>query len=98
VVLLAAAGCVRQSELADGPARPGDVVRPRLHLPEPWTAGRATAFAAYVEVSRPGRLESFDLMDDHVPEGSIRVSGTVAFFAGDVPLGDPVALPFAHEC
>jgi len=74
------------------------VVRPRLHRPESWTAGKATALGAYVEVARPGRPGPYDLMDDDVAEGSVRVTGVVSFFAGDAPLGDPVALPFAHEC
>ena len=100
LVLLAAAGCAREVEgpAAPGGASAGDVLRPRPHLPEPWTAGQARAFAAYVEVTRPGRPDPFDLRDDDVPAGSVRVSGTVRFFAGDAPLGDPLALPFVHEC
>jgi hypothetical protein len=74
------------------------VVRPRIHLPGPWAAGQTTAFAAYVEVSRPGERASYDLRDDHAPEGSVRVVGSVTFFAGDAALGDPLALAFAHEC
>ena len=100
LVLLAAAGCAREVEgpAGDGRAAAGDVLRPRLHLPEPWTAGKPTAFASYVEVIRPGRPDLFDLRDDDVPAGSVRVSGTVRFFAGDAPLGEPLALPFIHEC
>jgi hypothetical protein len=97
-LVVLAAGCGRQAEVADGPARAGDVLRPRPHLPEPWAAGRPTAFGAYVEVIRPGRSDPYDLRDDDVPEGSVRVVGAVQFFAGDAPLGDPVALAFAHEC
>ena len=96
--LLLVAGCARQSEVSDGPARAGDVVRPRVHLPEPWAAGRTTAFGAYVEVHRPGRPEPYDLRDDDVPQGSVRVVGAVTFFAGDAPLAEPAALPFVHEC
>ena len=70
----------------------------RLHFPESWTAGRTTAFAAYVEVFRENRTEPFDLKDVDVPEGSIQMTGVVAFFAGDAPLGDSRALSFAHEC
>jgi hypothetical protein len=99
LVLLAAAGCARDGgEVAGGPARAGDVVRPRPHVPEPWTAGTKTAFGAFVEVARPGRPEPYDLRDEDVPEGSVRVVGTVTFFAGDAPLGEPAALAFAHEC
>ena len=71
---------------------------PRLHFPEAWAAGSQTAFGAYVEVRRPGRPEPFDLLDEHAPEGSVRVTGTLTFFAGDAPLGEPAALAFAHEC
>ena len=98
LVLLTAAGCARENVEPGGPLRPGDAVRPRLHLPEPWAAGKVTALGAYVEVHRPGRPGPHDLMDDQVPEGSVRVTGTVTFFAGDAPLGDAAALPFAHEC
>jgi hypothetical protein len=98
LAVLTAAGCAQQTEVNDGPARAGDVVRPRVHLPEPWTAGRATAFGAYVEVFRPGRPDPYDLRDDDVPAGSVRVVGAVTFFAGDARLGEPAALPFAHEC
>src|SRR5690242_3369057 len=100
LVLLAAAGCAREVEAPAPPGRAaaGDVLRPRPHLPEPWAVGKRTAFAAYVEVIRPGRPDPFDLRDDDVPEGSVRVTGTLQFFAGDAPLGDPLALPFAHEC
>lgn len=98
VLALLAAGCARGGAEPGGPVRPGDAVRPRLHLPEPWAAGKVTALGAYVEVSRPGRPGPYDLMDDHAPEGSVRVTGAVRFFAGDAPLGDAVALPFAHEC
>jgi hypothetical protein len=96
--VLLAAGCARESVEPGGPVRPRDVVRARLHLPEPWTVGKTTALGAYVEVHRPGRPGHYDLRDDHVPEGSIQVTGAVTFFAGDVPLGDAAALPFAHEC
>ena len=100
LVLLAVAGCAREVEgpAGDGRATAGDVLRPRLHVPEPWTAGTSTAFASYVEVIRPGRPTPFDMRDDDVPEGSIRVVGTLKFFAGDSPLGDPLTLPFIHEC
>ena len=99
-LVLFAAGCAREVE---GPAPPGraaagDVLRSRPHLPEPWAAGKATAFGSYVEVTRPGRPDPFDLRDDDVPAGSVRVVGTLTFFAGDAPLGDPLALPFVHEC
>jgi hypothetical protein len=57
-----------------------------------------TAFGAYVEVVRPGHPDPYDLRDDDVPEGSVRVVGSVRFFAGDAPLGEAAALPFAHEC
>ena len=99
-LVLLAAGCAREDQgpAGDGRAAAGDALRPRLHLPEPWAAGKATAFAAYVEVIRPGRPAPFDLRDDDVPEGSVRVTGTLSFFAGDAPLGDAVALPFVHEC
>ena len=99
-LVLLAAGCAREVEgpAGDGRASAGDVLRPRLHLPEPWAAGKSTAFAAYVEVTRPGRPAPFDLRDDDVPEGSVRVVGTVSFFAGDASLGDPLVLPFVHEC
>jgi hypothetical protein len=69
-----------------------------LHLPEPWTAGKSTAFGAYLEVLRPGRPKPFDLQDDCVPEGSIQVTGAVTFFDADAPLGVPITLTFAHEC
>ena len=98
LVVLAAAGCARESEPPEGPARAGDVLRPRAHIPEPWAAGRKTAFAAYVEVARPGRHGPYDLRDDAVAEGSLRVTGAITFFAGDAPLGEPAALAFAHEC
>lgn len=97
-LVLLAAGCARETAEPGGPVRPGDVVRPRLHLPEPWTAGKTTALGAYVEVYRSGRPGPYDLMDYHAPEGTVRVTGAVTFFAGDVPLGDASALPFAHEC
>ena len=92
-----AAGCAERG-IPAGPIRPGDVVRPRIHLPGPWVAGQTTAFGAYVEVSRPGEPAPFDLWDEHTPEGSVRVVGDVTFFSGDAPLGDPLALPFVHEC
>jgi hypothetical protein len=98
VLALLAAGCGRGGAEPGGPIRPGDVVRPRLHLPGPWAAGKSTALGAYVEVSRPGCPGPYDLMDDQVPDGSVRVTGAVTFFAGDVPLADATALPFAHEC
>ena len=100
VLVLLAAGCAPEVDVVvpDGPARAGDVLRPRAHLPAPWAAGTKTAFGAYVEVRRPGRPGPYDLRDEDVPEGSVRVVGTVRFFAGDAPLGDPAALPFVHEC
>lgn len=98
LALLVAAGCGRNGADPRGPARPGDTVRPRLHLPEPWTAGKVTAFGVFVELTGPRRRGLADLKDDQLPEGSLRVTGTVRFFAGDVPLEDARALPFAHEC
>ncbi len=96
--LVTVVGCAQQRVQPDGPLTAGDTIRPRLHFPEPWTGGRVTAFGSYVEVSRPGRDQAFDLMDDFVAEGSVRVSGTLTFFAGDAPLGEQLALKFAHEC
>ena len=100
-LLLLAAGCAGETEGPAPSGRPaaGDALRPRLHLPEPWTAGTSTAFGCYVEVTRPGRPDPFDLRDDVVvPTGSVRVVGTLSFFAGDAPLGDATALAFVHEC
>ena len=98
LVLFAGAGCAPDNEPPAGPVRSGDAVRARLHLPEAWAAGSKTAFGAYVEVHRPGRPEPYDLRDVDVPEGSVRVTGAVTFFAGDAPLGEPAALAFVHEC
>src|SRR5581483_4994916 len=47
-----AAGCARGGAEPGGPVRPGDAVRPRLHLPEPWAAGKVTALG--VMSRRPG--------------------------------------------
>lgn len=98
LVLLAGCASPEAAPPPPGPAQAGDGLRPRLHVPEPWTAGRKTAFGVYVEVDRPGRAGPYDVKDDDVPGGSIRVLGRVQFFAGAAPLGDPTALPFVHEC
>jgi hypothetical protein len=98
LAVLVTGGCAKHIEESGGSPRSGDVLRPRLHVPEAWIAGRTTAFGAHVVVSRPDRPESFDLKDDCVPEGSVRVTATLTFFAGDTPLGDPRILLLAHEC
>ena len=98
LALLTVVGCAQKRVQPDGPPTAGDTIRPRLYFPELWTAGRTTAFGSYVEVSRPGVGKSFDLKDDFVLPGSVRLSGTIRFFAGNAPLAEPLALKFAHEC
>jgi hypothetical protein len=91
-------GCPQSNVPVGGRPQAGDVLRPRLHLPEGWVAGKRTAFGAYVEVNRPGLDEPFDLKDEDVPEGSLSVVGTLTFFAGNSPLAEPSSLKFVHEC
>ena len=63
----------------------------------PWPAGAGVTLSMLVRVERPGG-ETRHLRDEEVDPDRVVMSGRVTFLDGDTPLGDPLAVPFVHDC
>jgi hypothetical protein len=92
---LALSGCGKPAAL-----QRGDVVRPQLALaPDaPWPAGCKAAIGILVEVHRPGRPGVGFLREEDVPPEGAVMRAKVTFLAGDVPLAEPLEVPFVRDC
>lgn len=96
LLVLLSAGCSQQPA---APLLPGDVVRPQINVAPkgPWTAGTRVTIGMLLEIHRTGREVAF-LGDKDVPANQAVMRAKVTFLDGDVPLGEPMEVPFVHDC
>jgi hypothetical protein len=97
VVLLLCVGCRQPPAPA---LQPEDVVRPQVALAPGafWPEGAKATVGALLEVRRPGREGVTFLEDNDVPLGAAVMRCKVTFLKGDAAVGEPLEVPFVHDC
>ena len=91
-----ACGCTQQ-----GPSglQPGDVCQPEiLFAPDgPWTAGTKVSIGMLIKLERTRHGSNY-LADADVVLDKVTMNACITFFAGDNMLGEPLEVPFIHDC
>lgn len=79
--------------------QPGDVVRPEVSFAPlaPWPEGAKVAIGVLLRVERPNCAPHY-LKDEDVNVEQAVVQARVTFLDGDRSLGDPLEVPFVHDC
>lgn len=93
LVVLLGSGCARSVVL-----RPGDVARPEIAFApaEPWPPNAAVAVGMLIRIERPGHDSRY--LEDTEVRTQPDMLARITFFAGDVPLANPLELPFVRDC
>jgi hypothetical protein len=96
LLVLLALGCARPAAPV---LRPGDVVRPEIAFAprDPWPTGAEVAIGMLVQVDRPGGGSHY-LRDNEVAPDQAVMRARVTFLDGDLPLGNPLEVPFVRDC
>jgi len=79
--------------------QPGDEVRPEVAVAprSPWSVGARVAIGMLLQVHRPGRKIAY-LNDKDVAIERVTMRARVTFLNGDSPVGEPLEVPFVHDC
>jgi hypothetical protein len=96
LVVLLGSGCARRNAPVLGP---GDVIQPEIAFAPhaPWPSGARVTLGMLIKVHRPGS-EARYLADKEVAPEQAVMRAKVTFLDGDVPLDEPLEVPFVHDC
>jgi len=96
LVCAIAFGCTRPAAPA---LLPGDVGRLEVSFAPkaPWDAGAKVAIGMMIRVERPGG-EGHYLNDQDVVIERAEMRVKVTFLAGEIVVGEPMDVPYVHDC
>lgn len=92
-------GCARPTSPPVVALQPGDIGRPEVSVAPkaPWTTGAKVAIGMLIRVERPDG-ESYYLDDKDVVLDRAVMSVRVTFLTGDTVVGEPMEVPYVHDC